>query len=274
MSKLGLPILAVIVMISLIPFAFVARSRASRSSTPAVNIVADMDLQPRKDVQSTSPLFRDGRAMRPQVEGTVAQEDLMIEPEILNDAADPRLVDHNNNTLLLSDPVSYAAVTLGRNRGANETDQQFNAAKPVNLTNPKANDDDIANDTFYVHTVPSQIKVTSDFIHRGQERFNIYCMPCHGQSGYGDGPVEARSVAIKEAGVAGRESQLTDPQNLHDPKILSRPDGHIFNTITNGVRTMPPYDKQISVVDRWAIVAYIRALQNSQNAPPELTQNR
>jgi hypothetical protein len=83
-----------------------------------------------------------------------------------------------------------------------------------------------------------------------------------------------RSKAIKEAGVPGRESQLTDPQNLHDPKILSRPDGHIFNTITNGIRTMPPYDKQITILDRWAIVSYIRALQNSQNAPPELTGNR
>jgi len=268
MSKLGLPILALVVMLSLIPFVFVARSRASKSSTPAQNPVADMDLQSRFNAQASSPLFRDGRAMRPQVEGTVAREDMFIEPEILNDPKDPRLIDRNNTTLALDNPVIDAAITLGRTRGANETDEQFNAAKPVNLTNPNATDDDIANDKFYVHTIPSQIKVTADFIHRGQERFNIYCMPCHGQSGYGDGPVQERSKAIQEAGVAGRESQLTQPQNLHDPKILSRPDGNIFNTITNGARTMPPYDKQITILDRWAIIAYVRALQNSQNAPP------
>jgi mono/diheme cytochrome c family protein len=150
------------------------------------------------------------------------------------------------------------------------TDEQFNAAKPVNLTNDKATDDDIAKDTFYVATIPPQFKVTPDFIHRGQERFTIYCAPCHGNSGYGDGPIMHRSALIKDAGAPGRESTLTDPQNLHDPKIHSRPDGHIFNTITNGVRTMPPYDKQISIRDRWAIVAYVRALQNSQNAPADL----
>jgi mono/diheme cytochrome c family protein len=58
------------------------------------------------------------------------------------------------------------------------------------------------------------------------------------------------------------------PQNLHEPKIAGRPDGHIFNTITNGIRTMAPYDKQIGTEDRWAIVAYVRALQRSQNARP------
>ena len=56
------------------------------------------------------------------------------------------------------------------------------------------------------------------------------------------------------------------PQNLNEAKISTRPDGSIFNTVSNGARTMPPYDKQISVPDRWAIVAYVRALEHSQNA--------
>src|SRR5205823_2858225 len=98
-----------------------------------------------------------------------------------------------------------------------------------------------------------------------QERFNIYCAPCHGQSGYGDGPVALRAKSLKDAGVADAASAWVDPQNLHEAKIHTRPDGHIFNTITNGARTMPPYDKQISVLDRWAIIAYVRALEKSQN---------
>ena len=59
------------------------------------------------------------------------------------------------------------------------------------------------------------------------------------------------------------------PQNLNEQKIIDRPDGHIFNTITNGVRNMPAYDKQVGVTDRWYIVAYVRALERSQNARPE-----
>ena len=273
MSRIGLGVIAVVLLASLIPFVFVARSRATRSAVPAQNPVADMDIQSKQKPQSTSLLYEDTRAMRPQVEGTLAREDMFVENEILNDPADPRMINNSDAAIALSNPVLAAAITLGRTRGANETDEQFNNAKPVNLTNPKATDDDIATDPFYVKTIPSQIKVTADFIHRGQERFNIYCSPCHGQSGYGDGPVAARAKMIQEAGAPGRDAQWTVPQDLNAAKIHTRPDGHIFNTITNGVRTMPPYDKQISILDRWAIIAYVRALQTSQNAPPELANS-
>jgi mono/diheme cytochrome c family protein len=273
MSRIGLAVIAVLLLASMIPFAFVARSRATKSPTPALNPVADMDIQSKQKPQSASILFADKRAMRPQVQGTVAREDLFVETEILNDPADPRLVDKNDAAIALSNPVLHAAITLGRTRSEGTTDEQFNKAKPVNITNPKASDDDIATDTFYVKTIPSQIKVTADFIHRGQERFNIYCAPCHGQSAYGDGPVAAHAKAIQEAGAPGRDAVWTVPQDLNAAKIHTRPDGHIFNTITNGVRTMPPYDKQISILDRWAIVAYVRAVQTSQNAPSELANS-
>jgi mono/diheme cytochrome c family protein len=196
-----------------------------------------------------------------------------MEPEIVNDPANPRLVDGTNNVIEIKNPVAHAAITMGRTRAANATDEQFKNAKPVTLINRNANDDDIARDTFYVRTIPAEIKVTADFLRRGQERFNIYCGPCHGNSGYGDGPIHNRAKAIQEAGAPGRDVAWTDAQNLHEPKIRSRPDGHIFNTITHGVRTMPAYDKQLSVLDRWAVVAYVKALQNSQNAPPELAGN-
>jgi hypothetical protein len=94
---------------------------------------------------------------------------------------------------------------------------------------------------------------------RGQQRFNIYCAPCHGLDGYGDGTVARRAAQLKEG-------TWTPPLNYHTDQVRSRPVGHIFNTITNGIRTMPPYGSQIPVADRWAIVAWVRVLQASQDA--------
>src|SRR4051812_16035223 len=127
MSKISLGILCVAIMLAMLPFALVARSRASRSADPAIHMVMDMDDQSKKKTQSPSPLFADGRAMRPQIEGTLAQEDRRLEPEILNDAAGTRIIDHRDAPLVLSDPTVFAGVMLGRNRPAGMTDEAFNA---------------------------------------------------------------------------------------------------------------------------------------------------
>jgi mono/diheme cytochrome c family protein len=95
---------------------------------------------------------------------------------------------------------------------------------------------------------------------RGQQRFDIYCAVCHGAAGYGDGAIAQRAAFLAEQG----EANWVPPANLQDEAIRTRPDGHIFNTITNGVRTMPAYGPQIPTNDRWAIVAYVRALERSQ----------
>ena len=111
---------------------------------------------------------------------------------------------------------------------------------------------------------PQQVELKQFLIERGQQRFNIYCSVCHGLDGYGKGQIEIRS------------EQLGTPLNaksLHDDTVRARSDGHIFNTITNGIRNMPSYSAQIPVDDRWAIVAYVRALQLSQNAPAQLAGN-
>jgi mono/diheme cytochrome c family protein len=96
------------------------------------------------------------------------------------------------------------------------------------------------------------LKLTPMVMERGQERFNIYCTPCHSQTGVGDGLVIKRG--------------FTPPPNFHDDRLVNVPDGHIFQVISHGIRTMPAYGKQIPAEDRWAIVAYIRALQRSQRA--------
>lgn len=89
-------------------------------------------------------------------------------------------------------------------------------------------------------------------IERGYQRFNIYCAPCHGYAGDGQGMVSQHALALGVAFAAA---------NLHDEPFLHMPDGRMFLTISNGVRAMPSYRAQIPVYDRWAIVAYVRALQ-------------
>jgi mono/diheme cytochrome c family protein len=118
----------------------------------------------------------------------------------------------------------------------------------------------------WVETIP--MTVDAAILQRGRERFNVFCSPCHGLAGYGDGMVAKRADELQEG-------TWTPPTSFHTDLIRQRQVGHIFNTITNGVRNMPAYGSQIPVADRWAIVAYVRALQRSQNAtvddvPPEI----
>jgi mono/diheme cytochrome c family protein len=84
---------------------------------------------------------------------------------------------------------------------------------------------------------------------RGQERFNIYCTPCHDRTGSGRGIVALRSSWLAS--------------DLTEPRVRQMPDGQIFDTITHGKRTMPGYRFQIDEQDRWAIVAYVRALERA-----------
>lgn len=115
----------------------------------------------------------------------------------------------------------------------------------------------IARDTIFVQEIP--VQVTRPMLERGRERFDIYCAPCHGQSGNGNGMVHARAAALAEG-------TWTPPTDLTSQTVVERPAGHIYNTIANGIRTMPSYGAQLSPADRWAVTAYVRALQLSRNA--------
>jgi len=102
------------------------------------------------------------------------------------------------------------------------------------------------------YTVANPRPLTTDLLLRGKERFNIYCTPCHGQVGDGKGIIMQYKYPIP-------------PTSMHDERIRQAEDGYLFHVITNGVRNMPPYNHQIPVDDRWAIVAHVRALQEFQN---------
>ncbi|MBI1386968.1 MAG: c-type cytochrome [bacterium] len=103
------------------------------------------------------------------------------------------------------------------------------------------------------------LPVTDALIQRGRERYTINCAPCHGQSGYGDGMVNKRAEELQQP-------TWIQPTSYHTDDIRNRPNGHIFNTITNGIRNMPGYGDKLTPHDRWAVVAYVRALQRSQHA--------
>jgi len=94
--------------------------------------------------------------------------------------------------------------------------------------------------------------VTPELMKRGQERYEIYCSMCHGRVGTGEGMIVQRG--------------FRRPTSFHDPRLRGEQPGYFFDVITNGFGVMPPYGGMISANDRWAIVAYVRALQLSQNA--------
>ncbi|HVY71352.1 MAG TPA: cytochrome c [Verrucomicrobiae bacterium] len=104
--------------------------------------------------------------------------------------------------------------------------------------------------TNFVETLP--VAVNSTLLARGQQRFNIYCSPCHGAQGDAKGITTKFGMAI----IA----------NLHDKRIVQMADGEIFNTISNGKNNMGSYAPQIEIPDRWAVIAYLRALQRSRLA--------
>ncbi|MFN8093781.1 MAG: cytochrome c [Vicinamibacteria bacterium] len=97
------------------------------------------------------------------------------------------------------------------------------------------------------------VKVTPALLARGQERFQIFCSPCHGRTGRGDGMIVQRGFKA--------------PSSYHVDRLRAMPVGYFYDVITNGFGAMADYSAQVPPADRWAIAAYIRTLQYSQYAP-------
>lgn len=112
----------------------------------------------------------------------------------------------------------------------------------------------------YVLEIPKAVVARhggmESMLKRGQNRYGIYCAPCHDGTGSGEGLVKQRAVAGGAAAFV--------PPTFHQDRIRHMPDGQLFATISNGKNNMPPYSMQIKVDDRWAVVAYVRALQMAQ----------
>jgi cytochrome c553 len=99
-------------------------------------------------------------------------------------------------------------------------------------------------------------EITRAGLERGRERYEIFCAPCHGQTGQGDGMIVRRGYRR--------------PPSYHTDRLRELPAGHFYDVMTNGFGVMPSYAAQVPVHDRWLIAAYVRTLQLSQNAPAEV----
>ena len=170
-----------------------AGCRGQPSEDPPIHIIPDMDHQGKFKAQAENTFFADGRAMRPLVEGTLAQGQLHEDPG------------------------------------------------PWTGKNP---------DGSYLSRPPAT--VDEKLLARGEERFNIYCAPCHDKSGSGRGLVVQHGYPL--------------PTNLASEHTRGLKDGEIFEIASNGVRNMPGYRTQIPAADRWAIVTWVRVIQRSQAA--------
>ncbi len=169
-----------------------AGCRGQTSADPPIHLFDDMDSQEKYKAEAPSPLFADGRAMRPLVEGTVAQGELRDDDALYR--------GKEGETYLARVPIAVDEVT----------------------------------------------------IRRGEERFNVYCSPCHDKTGGGHG------MAVKRG--------YPPPIDLAGDRVRGLADGEIFEVITHGKGNMPSYRKQIPVADRWAIVTWVRVLGHSQHA--------
>ncbi len=214
----------------------------------------DMDWQEKGKTQTMSPLvnnqflFTDERTMRAPVEGSVARGELQTDTEFYQG------IKKDYKPAVSVTTVGGPVLT---SLGPNPQDQD-----PAAPATPAAEDV-----SMFVDEFPPGIEVNEELLARGQQRFNIYCSVCHGYSGNGDGLVNQRAVAL----AANSKATWTTAKSLHDPIVKDpkqNPLGRIFDTITHGRSTMGPYGDQIPPQDRWAIVAYVKALQETGIQPP------
>lgn len=194
--------------------------RGQKSRQPEIEIFPDMVRQPKVRAQAESHFFADERGARHPVDGTVPIGWELPMPNDAGAAVDARGEQTMHAHLGFSEGTDYYNTgKMGANWGTG---------------------------------IP--VEVTPALMQRGQQRFDINCMPCHGPVAEGDG-------IVKQYGLATVIS-------LQDDRIRNMADGEIFDTITHGKNTMMAYGPRVTVPDRWAIICYLRALQRSQHASP------
>lgn len=180
----------------------------------AIGCRYDMQDQPRYKAYKESDTFSDGKAMRDLPEGTVPRGLLRENKAFYTGKKDN------------ADPNVQVETTT------DATGNTLVASFPNDITE-------------------FPVAITKEMLDRGQQRYNIYCIVCHGPTGAGDGMIVRRG--------------FPQPPTYHDDRLRNAPVGHFFDVMTNGWGKMNSYASQIPAADRWAIVAYIRTLQISQN---------
>jgi mono/diheme cytochrome c family protein len=187
----------------------------------------DMQDQPKMKPFRASTFFQDRLSTRPPIEGTVARGFLKTDTEFFTGKK----------------PGRAGAVTVAPAQTPAGPQPTAANAGPA-LLGAAAYPDD-------VELFP--IPVTEEIVIRGKQRYEIFCTACHGLTGNGDGMIVRRG--------------FRRAASFNDDRLRQAPVGHFFDAITNGWGAMPSYAPQIPAQDRWAIIAYIRALQLSQQGP-------
>ena len=225
----GFFVIFVLCMIALVAvFGF----RGQKSTQPPTEVFPDMVRQMKVRAQAPLDFFADGRGLRLPVAGTVpVGYGMPARNASHSDAGGPQPKTEATPPGVTVDAPEEAHTWIGFSVGTD----YFNTGKMGDQ---------------WGTGIP--LPVTQELMQRGQQRFNITCAMCHGAAAAGNG-------ITKQYGLATVVS-------LQDDRIRKMSDGEIFNTITNGKNTMMAYGPNIVVADRWAIIAYLRALQRSQHA--------
>lgn len=222
--------------VAMVPFAYVYKLRSTKSDKPHRHIIPNLDFQSKVKAQSASDVFADGRGSRLPVNNTVARGELKAD-------------DHFFRGLKETWVEEVVEAT--------ESERAMAVAEGLELE-PKFVKKRVLN---WATTFPKEIETNASTMERGEQRFKIYCSPCHGLDGQGMGMINKRAQRVG-AGATG----WIAPSNITQKGFALQPHGQLFNTITHGVRTMPAYGSLINEADRWAIILYIRALQRSAHS--------
>jgi len=216
----------------------------------------DMQDQPRYEAYEPSRSFSDGLSSRPYIEGTVPRGYLQTDTAFYTGKTAGGATAQTGNVSSLSSATIQTAMPNAQ--GANAGTQpggDVNVRGNVGGKVPGGAGGQVGE---LQSSTPGGVNafpfpITEKELDRGQERFQIYCAMCHGATGYGDGMIVRRG--------------FRRPPSFHDDRLRGETLGHFFDVITNGWGAMPEYSTEIPPQDRWAIIAYIRALQLSQNTP-------
>ncbi len=202
----------------------------------------DMQDQPRYEIYESSDFFRDGQASRVPPDGTVPRGYLRADAHLYTGRIPGGATAGGGSQ---STPLAGAGAPSLSGQVGGRTD---GVASGEGIASPGAAA--MAFDADLATTFP--FPVTRETLDRGQERYEAFCAMCHGLTGEGDGMVVRRG--------------FKRPTSYHEDRLRQAPVGHIFDVITNGYGVMPRYAAQVTPRDRWAIAAYIRALQLSRGA--------
>jgi mono/diheme cytochrome c family protein len=207
----------------------VAGFRGDKSASPPIEIIDDMAHQGKVKAQSSNYFFADGQGARQPVAGTVPMGATL--PDRLASSG-------------YRDPMGFSA---------GHGSDYYATGK-------------VENGTFWGDGFPEGVEITPASLRRGQQIYNIHCFVCHGKSGNGKGAIALRTDTPNAAYGIANIANFLDAPFTDKANPAYKPNGSIFNTITHGQGLMGRYGDKINVPDRWAVIAYVRALGLSRSA--------